>query len=198
MFSGIVEEQGVIQHIEPTGIVITAEHILSDVEVKDSIAVDGICLTVTDQGSNWFRVDTMPETLHRTRLAYLHPGDHVNLERALPVNGRIGGHMVQGHIEACVSVLKIKQDGIALDVELLLPADLRPYVVPKGFIALNGVSLTVVNVWEDRFSISLIPYTQEHTNLGEVRPGAHINLETDILGRYIIQTYKETYSQTLP
>jgi riboflavin synthase len=187
MFSGIVEEKGVIQKIEPTGLVISSRQILTDVAVKDSIAVDGVCLTVTELGHDWFRVDTMPETQRRTRLGSLHPGDSVNLERSLQMNGRIGGHMVQGHVEASVSVLTTKEDGIGLDVEITLPPDLRAYVVPKGFITLNGVSLTVVNVWDDRFSISLIPYTREHTNLGDVHPTMLLNLETDIIGRYVAQ-----------
>jgi riboflavin synthase len=192
MFSGIIEEKGTLRQIEETGLVITAQHILSDVAIKDSVAVDGTCLTVTEIGEDWFRVDVMPETVRRTRLDSLQPGASVNLERSLPANGRIGGHMVQGHIEATVTVLATHQDGIGLDVEIELPEHIRPYVVPKGFIALNGVSLTVVNVWSDRFSISLIPYTREHTNLGEIKPGMLLNIETDILGRYVAQFLKHS------
>ncbi|HEX3641880.1 MAG TPA: hypothetical protein VHV10_11365, partial [Ktedonobacteraceae bacterium] len=102
-------------------------------------------------------------------------------------NGRIGGHVVQGHVETCVTVLSIQEDGIGLSVEIELPVDLRPYIVSKGFVALNGVSLTVVEAKDDRFSIALIPYTREHTNLGQLQPGTKLNLETDILGRYIVQ-----------
>jgi riboflavin synthase len=112
-------------------------------------------------------------------------GTKVNLERSLAANGRIGGHIVQGHIEACVTVLSIQEDGIGQLVEIELPADLHPYIVSKGFIALNGASLTVVEAKDDRFSIALIPYTREHTNLGQLEPGTKLNLETDILGRYI-------------
>ncbi len=185
MFTGIVEESGCIARCEPDGLLITAHEVISDLAIKDSIAVDGTCLTVTELGADHFRVDVMPETLRRTRLGSLQPGDHVNLERSMAANGRMGGHMVQGHIEACAPVLSTKTDGIGLDVEIALPASLQPYIVPKGFIALNGVSLTVVDVHPDRFSISLIPYTREHTNLGEVRPGMLINIETDIIGRYV-------------
>jgi riboflavin synthase len=192
MFSGIIEEKGTLRQIGETGLVITAQHILSDVAIKDSVAVDGTCLTVTEIGEDWFRVDVMPETVRRTRLDSLQPGASVNLERSLPANGRIGGHMVQGHIEATVTVLATHQDGIGLDVEIELPEHIRPYVVPKGFIALNGVSLTVVNVWSDRFSISLIPYTREHTNLDEIKPGMLLNIETDILGRYVAQFLKHS------
>lgn len=190
MFSGIIEEIGTLKTCEPTGLVITAKHILEDVAIKDSVAVDGICLTVTERGEDWFRVDTMPETLRRTRLGGLQPGDPVNLERSVLANGRIGGHMVQGHVEACVAILATRVDGIGLDVFIEVPSQLQALIVPKGFIALNGVSLTVVEVWSDRFSISLIPYTREHTNFGQARPGMQLNLETDIIGRYVAQFLK--------
>lgn len=192
MFTGIVEEQGTIRHCEPTALVIEADLVLQGVEVKDSIAVDGVCLTVTAQGDGWFRVETMPETLRCTALRCLQPGSSVNLERSLAANGRIGGHMVQGHVESAVAVLAVKPDGIGLCVEIELPQHLRPYIVAKGFVALNGISLTVVDVSHDRFSIALIPYTQEHTNLGRVQPGTLLNLETDILGRYVVQFLKQT------
>jgi riboflavin synthase len=187
MYTGIIEEKGVVQTCSETGLVISARLVLADLAVKDSIAVDGICLTVIELGPDWFHVDTMPETLRRTTLGDLQPGSLVNLERSVPVQGRLGGHIVQGHIEASVSVLSIKEDGIGLDVEIELPSHLRPYVISKGFVALNGASLTVVEASEDRFSISLIPYTREQTNLGLIRPGTRLNLETDILGRYVVQ-----------
>src|SRR2546423_1411584 len=138
MFTGIAEEKGIVQHCEPTGLTITATRILEDVEVKDSIAVDGICLTVTDVGESYFHVDTIPETLQRTRIGSLRPGSQVNLERSVLANKRIDGHIVQGHVEACVKVLSVKEEGESLSVEVELPAHLRPYVIPKGFIALNG------------------------------------------------------------
>lgn len=187
MFSGIIEEQGIIKQCEPAGLVIAATQILEDTHIKDSIAVDGTCLTVTDLGEGWFRVDVMPETFRRTRLGSLQPGDAVNLERSLAANGRIGGHMVQGHVEASVAVRAVKEDGISLAVDIELPEHIRPYVVSKGFIALNGASLTVVEAHSDAFSIALIPYTREHTNLGQVHPGMLLNLETDIVGRYVAQ-----------
>jgi riboflavin synthase len=190
MFTGIVEELGSLRAYEPTGIVIEAQHILEDLNIKDSVSVDGICLTVTERGENWFRVDTMPETLRRTRLGSLQVGDPINLERSLLANGRMGGHMVQGHVEACVPILELSVDGIGLDVTFELPKQLKSYIVPKGFIALNGISLTVVDVWDDRFSISLIPYTREHTNFGQARVGSQINVETDIIGRYVAQFLK--------
>ncbi|GLV56092.1 riboflavin synthase subunit alpha [Dictyobacter sp. S3.2.2.5] len=193
MFTGIVEEQGILQCCEETSLRISAGNILQGVTEKDSVAVDGICLTVTEIGADWFRVDTMPETIRRTRLVSLQPGDRLNLERSLLASGRMGGHMVQGHIEACTSVLATKKDGIGRDVIIALPPHLRPYVIPKGFIALNGVSLTVVDVWHDRFSVSLIPYTREHTNLGQAVEGMLLNVETDIVGRYVARFFETTY-----
>lgn len=187
MFTGIVEEVGTLKALEPTAMVIQAQLVLQDLTIKDSIAVDGVCLTVTEQGEEWFRVDTMPETQRRTRFSGLVPGMPINLERSLAANGRMGGHIVQGHIEATASVLSIEADGIGCNVEIELPVSLRPYVVSKGFIAINGVSLTVVERLQDRFSIALIPYTRTHTNLGQLQVGTQVNLETDILGRYVAQ-----------
>ena len=187
MFTGIVEEVGTLIQLEPTGLIIQSPRVLEDIEVKDSIAVDGTCLTITEREKDCFRVDIMPETLRCTRLGSLQPGALVNLERPLAANGRLGGHMVQGHVEAAVPVLSIKEDGIALQVESALPEQLRPYVISKGFVAVNGVSLTVVESRQDRFSVALIPYTQEHTNLGSVQVGTLLNVETDILGRYVVQ-----------
>lgn len=186
MFTGIVEEVGTLLRMEDDGVVIQAARVLQDVAVKESIAVDGICLTVTERGENWFRVDTMPETLRCTRLGSLAPGAPVNLERSLIANGRIGGHMVQGHIEATASVLTLTPDGIGLAVEIGLPEQLAPFIIAKGFVALNGVSLTVVERRAKSFSVALIPYTREHTNLGQLQIGTLLNVETDIIGRYVL------------
>ncbi len=191
MFTGIIEEVGTLKQLEPRGMVIQANLVLEGVEIKDSIAVDGACLTVAERGEDWFRVDTVPETQRRTRFGSLLSGASMNLERSLPVNGRIGGHIVQGHVEATASVLTIKKDGIGQYIEVELPGMLRPYVVSKGFIAVNGVSLTVVESLQDRFSVALIPYTQEHTNLGRLQVGTLLNLETDILGRYVVQFLRQ-------
>ena len=186
MFTGIIEEIGTILRCEQAGLVIQAAQVLQGIETKDSIAVDGACLTVTGRGEDWFRVDVMPETFRCTRLGGLQPGSHVNLERALLSDGRIGGHLVQGHVEATASVLSIQGDGIAHTVEIELPEHLRPFVVPKCFIAVNGVSLTVIERLQSSFSLALIPYTKQHTNLGEIQLGTSLNLETDIIGRYVV------------
>ncbi len=197
MFTGIVEEIGTLLRIEECGLVIQAEHILQDVAVKESIAVDGTCLTVTARDENWFQVDTMPETLRCTRLDSLVTGDPVNLERSLAANGRIGGHMVQGHVEATASVLALTPDGIGLNVEIELPRQLAPFIIAKGFIALNGVSLTIVERLADRFSVALIPYTREHTNLGQLQVGTLLNLETDVMGRYVVSMMENIVRQQI-
>lgn len=195
MFTGIVEEVGTLLRMEDDGIVIQATQVLLDVAIKESIAVDGICLTVTERGENWFRVDTMPETLRCTRLGSLVPGAPVNLERSLAANGRIGGHMVQGHIEATAPVLALTPDGIGLTVEIALPEQLAPFVIAKGFVALNGVSLTVVERRAKSFSVALIPYTREHTNLGQLQIGTQLNIETDIIGRYVLNVAENVLQQ---
>ncbi|MBE3558287.1 MAG: riboflavin synthase [Ktedonobacteraceae bacterium] len=198
MFTGIVEATGTLIQREPTALVIRVPSLLTDVAIKDSIAVDGTCLTVTERGEDWLRVDTMPETLRCTRLGTLQSGDRVNLERSLPVDGRIGGHFVQGHVEAAVAVLSVEEDGIALHCTVENPAHLRPFIVPKGFVALNGVSLTVTTCGPESFSFALIPYTRQHTNLGEVHPGMLLNLETDIIGRTVAHLlHDSTWLDTL-
>lgn len=191
MFTGIIEEVGTLLRRDATSLVIQAAEILADVAVKESVAVDGTCLTVIEQGENWFRVDTMPETLRHTRLGTLAAGDLLNLERALAFGGRMGGHMVQGHIEATAPILARRPDGIGLEVEIGLPAQLSAFVIAKGFIAVNGVSLTVVERQTDRFLVALIPYTREHTNLGQLQVGSLVNLESDMVGRYIRQFLAE-------
>lgn len=195
MFTGIVEEVGTLLRMEDDGIVIQATQVLQDVAIKESIAVDGICLTVTERGENWFRVDTMPETLRCTRLGSLALGAPVNLERSLIANGRIGGHMVQGHIEATAPVLALTPDGIGLTVEIELPEQLASFIIAKGFVALNGVSLTVVERQAKSFSVALIPYTREHTNLGRLQIGTLLNVETDIIGRYVLNIAENVLQQ---
>ncbi|MBX5449829.1 riboflavin synthase [Thermogemmatispora sp.] len=194
MFTGIVEAVGDIIAASATALEIVLPTNWPEVQVGDSIAVDGACLTVVARGEHWLRVELMPETLRRTRFATLIREERsgqderaVNLERSLPVGGRFGGHIVQGHVEAVVPVLSTHEEGNSLVCEIALPAALRPYIVPKGFVALNGVSLTVVTCQDDRFSIALIPYTRFHTNLGRLRPGCLLNLESDIVGRYLVQ-----------
>src|SRR5437879_11220479 len=155
MYSGIVEEIGTVRHCSPTDLIIEADQVLEDLAVKDSIAVNGVCLTVTELGDSWFRVDTMPETLRRTDLGSLQLGAKVNLERSLAANGRIGGHVVQGHVEACVTVLSIQEDGIGLSVEIELPVDLRPYIVSTRHVVIHRIRLTGVRAQYHRISIAI-------------------------------------------
>ncbi len=185
MFTGIVEEVGQVRRQRGDGLEIEAHDVLAGTKIGDSICINGTCLTVTalDEGS--FTVDTVPETLRRTDLGDLRPGDPVNLERAVQAESRMGGHFVQGHVEATARIAAIEPDSEALLVRFELAPEALRYVVEKGFIAVDGASLTVVSRDESSFSVTLIPFTREHTNLGSRRPGDRVNIETDILAKYV-------------
>ena len=189
MFTGIVEEMGTIQAIRrgrsSAVLEIQAESVLSDVHIGDSIAVNGICLTVTSLGGGRFSADVMHETLNRSSLGKLVPGSPVNLERAMPANGRFGGHIVSGHIDGVGTILSVHRDDNALWYTVRAAPELLRYVVEKGSVTIDGVSLTVAAVEADRFSVSLIPHTAMVTVLGRKRPGDTVNLETDIIGKYV-------------
>lgn len=165
---------------------VRAAVVLDGTRVGDSITVNGACLTVVELSPDGFGVDVVPETLRRTNLGVLKAGDRVNLERAMAADGRFGGHMVQGHVEGTGEVVRYEPDGTdGLMVYCRLPADLARYVVTKGFIAIDGASLTVVGMRDDEFWVTLIPFTREHTNLGDRKVGDRVNLETDVLARYV-------------
>ncbi len=186
MFTGIVEEVGRLSSTQDGDLTIAATVVLEDTKIGDSIAVNGACLTVTVLGPGYFIVHTVPETLRLTNLCDLETGGLVNLERAMAFGSRMDGHLVQGHIEGTGELRAVTPDGPdSVRVTYHAPAELLPYIVTKGFIAVDGVSLTVVDVSEDAFSIALIPYTKEHTNLAGKRPGDRVNLETDIIARYL-------------
>ena len=186
MFTGIVEEIGYLKSLQNGLLTIQAGTVLEGTKVGDSIAVNGACLTVTDLLADGFSVHAVPETLRRTNLSMLRPGDGVNLERALPVDGRLGGHIVQGHVEGTGEVVSFTPDGAdGLTALYRAPRPLMRYVVPKGFIAIDGASLTVVDCTDDTFWVTLIPYTRDHTNPAARRPGDAVNLETDIVARYV-------------
>jgi riboflavin synthase len=187
MFTGIVEELGTVEELRGDGLSIRAAKVLDGTHVGDSICINGVCLTVTAMSDGVFSVDTVPETRRLTNLGDLSPGDRVNLERALRPEDRMGGHFVQGHIEGTGRVESVTQDGPALMVRFSAAPDLMRYIVRKGFIAIDGTSLTVVDRDTAGFSVTLIPLTQEWTNLGRRRPGDHVNLETDILAKYVEQ-----------
>lgn len=187
MFTGIVEEVGEVVAAPGTGLVIRAAVVLGDAKLGDSICVNGTCLTVTSLGDGTFTVDTVPETLRRTNLGGLRPGDPVNLERALPAGGRMGGHFVQGHVEATGRIASIAPEQEALLIRIEAPPELMRYVVEKGFITVDGISLTVVARDSAGFTITVIPFTQQQTNLRVRRAGDTVNLESDILAKYVEQ-----------
>ena len=189
MFTGIVESMGRVRGIKRGAqsfqIDIQAEAILDDVKLGDSIAVNGVCLTVNSYDSQHFTADVMPETMDKTTLKHLKSGEYVNLERALRVGDRLGGHIVQGHVDA-VGIIKAKEKrDIAYVYTIKAPAQVLHYTVPKGSITVDGVSLTVIDVLPDSFTVSLIPHSAEQTILGRKQAGDYVNLESDILGRYI-------------
>lgn len=187
MFTGIVEEVGTVAAVREGGLAIRARRVLEDTRPGDSIAVNGVCLTVTAIAGDVFTVDTVPETLRRTNLGDLRPGDPVNLERALLPTTRMGGHFVQGHVEGTGTLIERTQEGEAWLLRIAVPPHLARYIVEKGFIAVDGISLTVVERDERSFLVTVIPFTQEHTNLRARRVGDRVNLETDILAKYVEQ-----------
>ena len=187
MFTGIVEEVGRVITARPEGLTIQASTVLSDTRLGDSIAVNGACLTVTGLTDDRFTVDTVPETQRLTNLGDLGVGSPVNLERALLTTARIGGHFVQGHVEGVGTLVEQWQDGDAWLLRFQAPPALARYIVHKGFITVDGISLTVVERTPDSFTITVIPFTREHTNLGRRRIGDRVNLETDILAKYVEQ-----------
>ena len=165
--------------------VISAAKVLADVKKGDSICVNGVCLTVVEFSNNYFTSDVMPETVEKTALKNLQSGHQVNLERALRLEDRLGGHIVQGHVDGVGKILAQEVLDIAVIYRIGAPNNILKYTVPKGSIAIDGISLTVVDVYSDSFTISLIPHTAHQTTLGAKNPGDMINLETDIIGRYI-------------
>jgi len=185
MFTGLVEELGIIAKITQTEIWIEASVVIKDLGIKDSISVNGACLTVVDLKENAFRVDVVPETLSRTDLGDLAIGDKVNLERSAQLGGRLGGHIVQGHVDGTAEIISIVEDGTSWSIEFQISNSLSKYIVEKGFICVDGASLTVVNCDEKSFSIALIPYTKGNTVLGLKRVGSTVNIETDIIGKYL-------------
>lgn len=188
MFTGIIEEIGNVLEVSKTEVKarfkIQAAEIMKDIKQGDSIAVNGICLTVTDFSANGFCVDVMHETLMRSAIKGLGRGSRVNLERAMPANGRFGGHIVSGHIDGTGIIRDVRRDAIAVWYRVEAP-ELMPGIIEKGSIAIDGISLTVAGVAEDSFSVSVIPHTAGHTTLTEKKAGDIVNLETDCIGKYV-------------
>ncbi|MBL7208992.1 MAG: riboflavin synthase [Dehalococcoidia bacterium] len=185
MFTGIVEEVGVVRGTGTGWLTIGARNVLEDIKPGDSLAINGACLTVTSADGDVFSVDVMPETFRRTNIGRLHYGDLVNLERAMPADGRFGGHLVQGHVDGTGRVMALAPEAGAVIARISAPAELTPYVVNKGFVAVDGVSLTIVDCGDSSFSVSLVAYTREHTTVGGMRPGDIVNLEVDVIAKYV-------------
>lgn len=187
MFTGIIEEVGRVVSAQPQSLTISARTVLSGMKPGDSVAVNGVCLTVTTFSDTSFSADVMPETKRRTNLGLLRAGDGVNLERPLTLGGRLGGHLVQGHIDATGQIVAIAPEDDAFIISVEAPPEVMRFVVEKGFITVDGISLTVVTREESTFSVSIVDFTFKHTTLHERRVGDTVNLETDIIGKYVDQ-----------
>lgn len=196
MFTGIIEELGTVERVTrgrvSAVIAIRAEHILSDLKIGDSVAVNGVCLTATGLTGHGFTADVMHETLDRSALAGLGPGSPVNLERAMAADGRFGGHIVAGHVDGVGTIAAIEQDDNAIWFTITAPEQVLRYVVEKGSIAIDGISLTVARLELDRFAVSVIPHTAAVTLLGRRRVGDRVNLESDIIGKYVERLLRPT------
>ncbi|MCK5653625.1 MAG: riboflavin synthase [Dehalococcoidia bacterium] len=197
MFTGIVEEIGTVRAARPGQLLIAAQKVLEDTRPGDSVAVNGVCLTATALAPDSFSVDVMPETLGRTNLGALRPGDGVNLERPLAVGGRFGGHFVQGHVDGVGRVVSVTPEKEALLLKFEALQEIMRYIVAKGFIAVDGVSLTVVECNSTSFTVSLVTFTLENTTLGGRRPGNMVNLEVDIIAKYVAPLREEATAITM-
>lgn len=190
MFTGIIEEVGTIKSATPKGLTIAASRVLEGTTPGDSISVNGACLTVTHLGDGAFTVDIMPETQRHTNLGSMRRGDRVNLERSMPLGGRLGGHLVQGHVDGTGRVQSLIPEGEALLVRYQAASEIMRYVVSKGFIAVDGASLTVADHDTASFTVSLVGFTRQHTNLDSRHVGDMVNLEVDILAKYVERLVK--------
>jgi riboflavin synthase len=196
MFTGIVEEIGTVRETSRDRLAFEAREVLDGTRTGDSIAVNGVCLSVVSLENHGFAVNVMPETLRHTNLGGLHYGDPVNLERALLLGGRLGGHLVLGHVDDTGELVDVVSEETARIVRISAPDRLMPYIVNRGFIAVDGVSLTIADLDDVSFVVSLVTYTSEGTTLGRKRPGDIVNLEVDILAKYV-ENLKERDGQRL-
>lgn len=189
MFTGIIEEKGKINKILKKGdsvvFEISAGKVIADLKIGDSVALNGVCLTVTEIGKSSYLCYSMPETIRNTCLSKLKVNDEVNLERAVPLNGRLGGHLVQGHVDGIGIIKSIRDEENSKKIRIQTSDEIMRYIIYKGSIALDGISLTVSSVSRDFFEVSIIPHTQENTNLLTWKLNDSVNIETDITGRYI-------------
>jgi len=185
MFTGITEEVGVVTRTQPGGLTFSAQEVIKGTELGGSVAVNGVCLTVTHLNHDALSVDIMPETLKRTNLGLLRVGSEVNLERPLTLDKPLGGHLVQGHIDGTGRVAAVTAQDEVAAIKFEAPREILRYVVDQGFIAVDGVSLTVVAADLSSFQVSLVGYTLRHTTLGKKRVGDTVNLEVDIIAKYV-------------
>lgn len=189
MFTGIIEELGTVRGIAAGAksgkITIAAQTVLTDLHIGDSIAVNGICLTVISFDKNGFVADVMPETVQRTAFAQLKSGSRVNLERALTLSSRLGGHIVSGHIDGVGTIAELQADDNAVIIRITAERPILKYIIEKGSVTIDGISLTVVEAQADWFSVSVIPHTREVTSLSGKKTGSKVNIETDLIGRYV-------------
>ena len=202
MFTGIIEETGKIESVangnKSAIITIIADKVLKGTKIGDSIAVNGVCLTVTSISGNKFTADVMAETIRRSSLGTLKHGSKVNLERAMAADGRFGGHIVSGHIDGTGVIRSLEREDNAVWVEIETPDKLLKYIVEKGSIAIDGISLTVAKLTDYSFSVSVIPHTGEETTLLAKKPGDIVNLENDIVGKYVERLMNFNTSQKSP
>ena len=189
MFTGLVAELGTVQRLARQGssyhLTVGAKKVLADLKIGDSVAVNGACLTVVRMDEGGFTADVMPETVRLTNIGSLQPGSKVNLERTLRLCDGLDGHIVSGHVEGLGTISEQRPEGIAVVVTIATPPELLKYIIKKGSIAIDGISLTVTEVTDTSFSVSLIPHTAKETTLGFKKVGDSVNLETDILGKYV-------------
>lgn len=190
MFTGLIEEVGAVARRSGDELTLVAKAVLEDLAPGDSVAVDGVCLTATTLTDSTFVVRVSPETFERTTLSRLRAGDAVNLERAMALGERMGGHMVQGHVDGVGRILSIHPQGQFALWRFQAPAEVARYLVPKGSVAVDGISLTVVEPEGDTFGVALIPTTLQQTTLGRKRPGDAVNLEADMIGKHIYHYLK--------
>lgn len=189
MFTGLVAELGTVEKLAQQGrsfhLTVAAQKVMQNLKIGDSVAVNGACLTVVQLGDASFTADVMPETVRLTNIGKLHTGDRVNLERTLRLCDGLDGHIVSGHVEGLGTIASRRPEGIAVVVTITTPPELLKYIIKKGSIAIDGISLTVTEVTETSFSVSLIPHTAKETTLGFKDVGDSVNLETDIIGKYV-------------
>ncbi|MCK0472197.1 riboflavin synthase [Halalkalibacter sp. APA_J-10(15)] len=199
MFTGIIEEVGTIKDVRQSGdemvMAIQAKTVLQDVQLGDSISVNGVCLTVTQFTDQSFEVDVMPETVRATSLRGMTNGSKVNLERAMSANGRFGGHFVSGHVDGTGTILSKKQDHNAVYYRIGVSENLRRYMIEKGSVTVDGTSLTIFAVDEGSFTISIIPHTLDETTIGRKNVGNMVNIECDMVGKYIEHFISKRYSK---